>query len=295
MTRDVLKLLAKLDEMVVESYKHGAGNGLMTTNEFVKWNQKRLRSSPSCADSAKYAAVGAGYASVPFPKDSCGSRNDGDSNGGGERRKVCGDACCLPHNVLEAQRVVQPDGWSRRSSSARVRRERSSARPTSTGRNEGLKNEGIQQKRSIGRSLFSSRVDKTGLQSHVISKPRCRAKLHGIFKQAQRQSRDGRFLLLVGGYGQLVGNQIARLSSCGVVILSEFLSPDFDLNSFTVRNVLRGWIAPGDVAAVCFDSPTNIVYCRVSSQNMSSSKRSWFLRGAHQQYESSVFRALCQQ
>ena len=61
----------------------------------------------------------------------------------------------------------------------------------------------------------------------MISQPRCRAKLHGIFKQAQRQSRDGRFFLLVGGYDQLVGNQIARLSSGGVVILSEFLSPNF--------------------------------------------------------------------
>ena len=55
----------------------------------------------------------------------------------------------------------------------------------------------------------------------MISQPRCRAKLHGIFKQAQRQSIDGRFLLLVGGYDRLVGNQIARLSSCGVVILRE--------------------------------------------------------------------------
>ena len=73
-------------------------------------------------------------------------------------------------------------------------------------------NGGIRRKRSIGRSLFSSRVDKTGSQSRVISKSRCRAKLHSIFKHAQRQSRDGRFFLLLGGSDQLVGNQIARLS-----------------------------------------------------------------------------------
>ena len=89
----------------------------------------------------------------------------------------------------------------------------------------------------------------------MISKHRCRAKLHGTPKQAQRQSRDSRFFLLVGRYDQLIGNQIARLSSCGVVILTEFLSPDFDLNSSAVRNVLRGWIAHGDVAAVWLTQP----------------------------------------
>ena len=49
--------------------------------------------------------------------------------------------------------------------------------------------------------------------------------------------------------------EIARLSSCGVVILSEVLSPDFDLNSSTVRKVLRGWIAHGDTAAVWMTQP----------------------------------------
>ena len=61
-------------------------------------------------------------------------------------------------------------------------------------------------------ATFSSRVDKTGSQSRVISKSRCRAKLHSIFKHAQRHSRDGRFFWLLGGSDQLVGNQIARLS-----------------------------------------------------------------------------------
>ena len=89
----------------------------------------------------------------------------------------------------------------------------------------------------------------------MISKSRCRANLHCIFKHAQRQSRDIRFFLLLGGSDQLVGNKIARLSSCGVVILSEVLSPDFDLNSSTVRNVLRGWIAAGDIAAVWMTLP----------------------------------------
>ena len=92
----------------------------------------------------------------------------------------------------------------------------------------------------------SARVDKTGLQSCMIPESRCRAKLHGIFKQAQRRSKDGRFFLLLGRSDQLIGSQVARLSSLEIVILSEVLSPGFDLNSSIVRNVLRGWIAHGD-------------------------------------------------
>ena len=83
----------------------------------------------------------------------------------------------------------------------------------------------------------STSVDKTGSQSCMISETRCRAKLHGIFKQAQRHSKDGRFFLLLGRCDQLVGSQIARLSALGIVILSEVLSPSFDLNSSIVRNV----------------------------------------------------------
>ena len=54
----------------------------------------------------------------------------------------------------------------------------------------------------------------------MIPESRCRAKLHGIFKHAQRQSRDGRFSLLLGGSDQLVGSPNARLSSVGIVVLS---------------------------------------------------------------------------
>ena len=57
------------------------------------------------------------------------------------------------------------------------------------------------------------------------------------------------------GSDQLVGNQIARLSSLAVVILSEILSPGFDLNGPIVRSVLRGWNAHGDVAAVWMTRP----------------------------------------
>ena len=39
------------------------------------------------------------------------------------------------------------------------------------------------------------------------------------------------------------------------MVLSEVLSPDFDLNSSTVRNVLRGWITHGDIAAVWMTQP----------------------------------------
>ena len=52
-----------------------------------------------------------------------------------------------------------------------------------------------------------------------------------------------------------VGGQIARLSFSGIVILGEVLSPGFDINSSIVRNVLRGWIAYGDIAAVWMTQP----------------------------------------
>ena len=84
---------------------------------------------------------------------------------------------------------------------------------------------------------------------------RNRAKLHGIFKQAQRWSKGGRCFLLLGRFDQLAGSQIARLSSLRIVILSEVLSPGFDLDSSFVRKVLRGWIAHGDIAAVWVTQP----------------------------------------
>ena len=62
-------------------------------------------------------------------------------------------------------------------------------------------------------------VDQTGSQPRMISESRCRAKLHGIFKQAQGHSRDDRFFLLLEGPARLVGSQFARLSSLGVVVL----------------------------------------------------------------------------
>ena len=91
-----------------------------------------------------------------------------------------------------------------------------------------------------------------------ISESRCHAKLHGIIKHAQRQSRDGQFLLPLGGSDQLVGNQIARLSSLGIVVLSGVLSPEFDLNSSIVRNVLRGWVSHGDIAAEWMTQPADL-------------------------------------
>ena len=94
------------------------------------------------------------------------------------------------------------------------------------------------------------------------SESRCRAKMHGIFKHAQRQSRDGQIFLRLGGSDQLVGSQIARLSSLGIVVLSGVLSPGFDLNSSIVRNVLRGWITHGDLAAVWMTQP--LAWCTVS-------------------------------
>ena len=60
--------------------------------------------------------------------------------------------------------------------------------------------------------LFCASVDSTGSQPRMISE---RAKLHGIFEQAQRHSRDGRFFLLLGGSDQLVGWKKFHGFSCG--------------------------------------------------------------------------------
>ena len=62
----------------------------------------------------------------------------------------------------------------------------------------------------------------------MISEARCRAKLLRVFKNAQRQSKAGRFFLLQGGLSQL-----------RVVILSEFLSLGSDIASPVACNVLQ--------------------------------------------------------
>ena len=80
MTRDELKLLAKLDEMLVEmleqldlqGYDHGAGGGSKTAIKCVGWNQ-------SVSD---LPTDGAGDASGPSPIGSGCSRNDEGGNGG---------------------------------------------------------------------------------------------------------------------------------------------------------------------------------------------------------------------
>ena len=75
------------------------------------------------------------------------------------------------------------------------------------------------------------------------------------------KQRWSNFLAFRRGCDRLVGNQTTRLPSCGVVILSEFLSPHFDLNSSAVRNVLRGWIAFGDIAAVWMTLTSSAAAC----------------------------------
>ena len=55
----------------------------------------------------------------------------------------------------------------------------------------------------------------------------------------------------------LLGLLVANLHGCplGIVVSSRVLSPDFDLDSSTVRNVLRGWITHGDIAAAWMTQP----------------------------------------
>ena len=56
-----------------------------------------------------------------------------------------------------------------------------------------------------------------------------------------------------------VGSQIARLSSLAIVVLSGVLSRKFDINSSTVRHVLRGWVTHGDVTAVWMTQPLSSI------------------------------------
>ena len=98
------------------------------------------RPSPARAVFENFSAVGAGSASGPYPENACCSRHDGD--GGVERPDVGGVAGCSLRDVVEAQQRVRPDGWSCRSSSARVRREQMCAPPTACERGDGLENEG---------------------------------------------------------------------------------------------------------------------------------------------------------
>ena len=151
-----------------------SGKLLDVSNQVRRMDSKLLRSFPS----EGLSAVGAENVSRPSPMGSC-SRSDG-CGSGGERRGLCSDACC----------PVQ-------SSSAGVRREQLGAPLGSSGKGEGLENGRVRRKRSVGRSSFSC----PRLSLGEVNSP-CRAKLHGIFKHAQRQSRDGRFLLLLGGSDQ---------------------------------------------------------------------------------------------
>ena len=92
-------------------------------------------------------------------------------------------------------------------------------------------------------------------------------------------------------------SQIARLSSLGVVILSEILSPGVHLTIPGVRNVLQGWIAHGDVAAVWLTLQSRIptVHNRMSSESFPTGLRDWLLRWVQQQRGLSVSRAVRRQ
>ena len=79
MTRRELKLLAKLDEMVVKSQTHGTGKGYYDGKQGRRRESERGRPSPARAVSEKISASGARC-------DVCCSRNDED--GGFEDGKL---------------------------------------------------------------------------------------------------------------------------------------------------------------------------------------------------------------
>ena len=83
-------------------------------------DSKFLRSHLCRAGSDRLSPISARNVSGPSPMGSS-SRNDRSSNSG-ERRKNCGDARNPVRGVLEAQRIVHPDGGSGHSSSSGVGR-----------------------------------------------------------------------------------------------------------------------------------------------------------------------------
>ena len=107
MSLDELKLLANLDEMVVEmlehmyiqGYGHGAGDHLMAAIKIVGW----IQIFPDLSRAARALKGYRRYVSRPSPVR-CGSSSDGVGNGN-ERRRVCGDARDPVCGLLEAQRI----------------------------------------------------------------------------------------------------------------------------------------------------------------------------------------------
>ena len=244
-------------------------------NQVRRMDSKLLTSSPCRADPDRLSTVSARSVSGPSPVGSCSHNVMGVATAAKDEefavmlvvqytRPLPGSGASSQaktgepdeNALLDAQLSVTLPGRDLRS-----KRDHNSSLSV---RHGGAASDALWRTRSLmplvaaaqWRSATSSaRVGKTGSQSCMVSETRCRAKLHCIFNHAQRQSRDGRFFLLLDGSDQVVGSQIARLSSLGIVILSEVLSPGFDLNSSTVRNVLRCWVAHGDIAAVWMTQP----------------------------------------
>ena len=118
-------------------------------------------------------------------------------------------------------------------------------------------------------------VRNRALSQKLVVAPSCTV----FSSKVSVKGRDGRFFLLVCGSDQLVGSQIARLSG------------QQPYRAQSAAGLVCTWrhSSCGD------DSAAGFVHCITSSGKMSASERCCFLRGAQQQHESSVFRALCQQ
>ena len=192
---------------------------------------KFLRSPPCRASSERLSSVSAGNVSGPLQWVAAAAMMGGNDC---ERRRVCGDARDPVRGLLEAQRIVQsPVGRSSFSC----------------------------PRHSLGEVHGKQKVYDTTLQpisNSVISESRCRTKLHVFSNKRNVTAKMVGFFLLLDGSDQLVGGQIARLSSSGIVVLSGVLSPGFDLKSSLVRDVLRGWIGHGDIAAVWMTQPLTL-------------------------------------
>ena len=132
----------------------------------------------------------------------CGSKRDHDSSlPGSSRRSVV--RCASANSIVDGNSKTRQ--MAQREERQEVRKARSVARGNLEAVRRHAKGWTTGDEPHVAAAHWrcattSARVDKTDSQSRMISETRCRAKLHGIFKHAQRQSRDGWVVLLFGRF-----------------------------------------------------------------------------------------------
>ena len=209
-----------------------------------------------------------GCSSTGFASQVRGGVGTNPRSSGKKRRRTCQSPCRGGECGLSAH----PSSASRPSSSRIGNRRHGSAVHGHPKRVPGLRKDGAQREKrqevrearsavegnvevahgAISRRLpasASSRSENSCSQAHMISEALCRAKLHGVFKNAQRQSKDGPFFLLLGLSDQLVANQLGD-SECPA-----WSSPDLSYAMWFVVGLLIVTWWPLGFNLLC-DAPT---------------------------------------